>query len=157
MAILYPTSLANLVVEVGTRHCHQTLLASACCKICLCSMTMITLTHINDFSVFSFYKIHTLAYIHSSPAKHTAVVSAICPCGPCFNIKIIFPDIGITIMKRRQSLGGWFNIKMSSYHYRKSHCGDKTILLPSYLHNGISYTGKMASLYWIRTQTILTL
>ena len=27
MAILYPTSLANLVVEVGTRHCHQTLLS----------------------------------------------------------------------------------------------------------------------------------
>ena len=25
MAILYPASLANLVVEVGTRHCHQTL------------------------------------------------------------------------------------------------------------------------------------
>ena len=45
--------------------------------------------------------------------------------------------------------GGWFNIKMSSYQYRKSHCGDKTILRPSYLHNGISYTGKMTSLYWI--------
>ena len=41
---------------------------------------------------------------------------------------------------------------MSSYQYRKSHCGDKTILQPSYLHNGISYTGKMTSLYWIRTQ-----
>ena len=27
LAILYPTSLANLVVEVGTRHSHQTLLA----------------------------------------------------------------------------------------------------------------------------------
>ena len=39
---------------------------------------------------------------------------------------------------------------MSSYQYRKSHCGDKTILWPSYLHNGISYTGKMTSLYWIR-------
>ena len=26
MAILYPASLTNLVVEVGTRHCHQTLL-----------------------------------------------------------------------------------------------------------------------------------
>ena len=26
LAILYPTSLANLVVEVGTRHSHQTLL-----------------------------------------------------------------------------------------------------------------------------------
>ena len=31
-----------------------------------------------------------------------------------------------------------------------SHCRDKTILRPSYLHNGISYTGKMTSLYWIR-------
>ena len=50
------------------------------------------------------------------------------------------------------SPGGWFNIKTTSYQYRKSHCGDKTILRPSYLHNGISYTGKMTSLYWIRTQ-----
>ena len=41
----------------------------------------------------------------------------------------------------------WFNIKMLSYQYRKSHRGDKTILRPSYLHNGISYTGKMTSLY----------
>ena len=43
--------------------------------------------------------------------------------------------------------GGWFNIKMPSYQYRKSHCGDKTILRPSHLHNGISYTGKTTSLY----------
>ena len=41
---------------------------------------------------------------------------------------------------------------MTSYQYRKSHCGDKTILRPSYLHNGISYTGKMISLYWIGAQ-----
>ena len=46
----------------------------------------------------------------------------------------------------------WFNIKMSSYQYRNSHYGDETILRPSYLHNGISYTGKMTSLYWIRAQ-----
>ena len=46
--------------------------------------------------------------------------------------------------------GPWFNIKMSSYQYRKSHCGDKTVVRSSYLHNGISYTGKMTSLYWIR-------
>ena len=50
--------------------------------------------------------------------------------------------------------GGWFNIKMTSYQYNKSHCRDKTILRPSYLHNEISYTGKMASLYWIRAQVI---
>ena len=38
---------------------------------------------------------------------------------------------------------------LSSYQYKKSNCGDKTILRLSYLHNGISYTGKTTSLYWI--------
>ena len=41
---------------------------------------------------------------------------------------------------------------MSSYQYRKSHFGDKTILRPSYLYNGISYNGKKTSLYWIGAQ-----
>ena len=48
------------------------------------------------------------------------------------------------------SPGPRFNIKMTSYQYRKSHCGDKTAVRSSYLYNGISYTGKMTSLYWIR-------
>ena len=43
--------------------------------------------------------------------------------------------------------GPRFNIKMS-YEYRKSHCGDKKVVRSSYLHNGISYTGKTTSLYW---------
>ena len=43
-----------------------------------------------------------------------------------------------------KSPGPWFSIKMASYQCRKSHCGDKTVVRPSYLHNGISYTGKMA-------------
>ena len=51
--------------------------------------------------------------------------------------------------------GPWFNIKMSSYQYRKSHCGDKMILRPSYLHNGISYTSKTTSLYWIGAKAFL--
>ena len=39
---------------------------------------------------------------------------------------------------------GWFNMKMPPYHQcGNSHCGDKTILRPSYLHNGISYTGEI--------------
>ena len=50
--------------------------------------------------------------------------------------------------------GGWINIKMPSYQYRKSHCGNKTILWPSYLHNGISYTGKTTSLCWIGAQLL---
>ena len=48
--------------------------------------------------------------------------------------------------------GPQFNIKMLSYQYRKSHCGDKTVVRSSYLHNGISYPGKMSSLYWIGPQ-----
>ena len=45
--------------------------------------------------------------------------------------------------------GPWFNIKVLSYQYRKSHCGDKTVVKSSCLHNGICYTGKMTSFYWI--------
>ena len=51
-----------------------------------------------------------------------------------------------------QISGSWFNTKMSSYQYRKSHCGDKTAVRSSYLHNGISYTGKMTPFYWISPQ-----
>ena len=54
-----------------------------------------------------------------------------------------------------QATGPWFNIKMSSYQYRKSHCGDKTVVRSSHLHNGISYTGKMSSLYWIGAQDVI--
>ena len=39
-----------------------------------------------------------------------------------------------------------------SCQYNKSHCGDKTILRPSYLHDGITYTDKMTFLYWINPQ-----
>ena len=48
-----------------------------------------------------------------------------------------------------------FSIKMSSYQYRKSHCGDKTVVRSSYLHNGISYTGKMSSLQTPRNLSVL--
>ena len=56
----------------------------------------------------------------------------------------------VSILLWRLCSGSSFNIKMTSYRYGKSHCGGKTILCPSYLHNGISYTGKTTSLYWIR-------
>ena len=45
------------------------------------------------------------------------------------------------------SPGPLFHIKMFSCQYRKSHCGDKTVIRSSYLHNGISYTGKTASFF----------
>ena len=45
---------------------------------------------------------------------------------------------------------------MPSHQYRKSHCGDKSVVRSSYLHNGIPYAGKMASLYWISSLTLKT-
>ena len=52
--------------------------------------------------------------------------------------------------------GSQCNVKMSSYQFRRSRCGDKTILClePSYLLSWISCTGigKIAYLYWIRAQ-----
>ena len=38
---------------------------------------------------------------------------------------------------------GHLIIKMSSYQYRKSHCGDKMVVRSSYLQNEISYTGNI--------------
>ena len=43
-------------------------------------------------------------------------------------------------------------VSSQSHQYRKSHCWDKTILRLTYLHHGISLTGKIASLYWIGGQ-----
>ena len=68
------------------------------------------------------------------------------------NRVLISWDIMIHMYLSNMWPGPWFNIKMSSYRYRKSHCGDKTVVRSSYLHNGISYTGKMTSFYWIRAQ-----
>ena len=61
-------------------------------------------------------------------------------------------NMGIPILVRHYiyiEMAPWFNIKTTSYQYRKSHCGDKTDVRSSDLHNGISYTGKMSSLYGI--------
>ena len=57
------------------------------------------------------------------------------------------------------SPGGWFNIKMSSYQYRKFHCGDKRNLRLFHLHNGISYTCiyLSISLYCIKAQGTMRL
>ena len=77
---------------------------------------------------------------HSSLIEHISHASTI-----LFGMKLI-----LLLQTKLTETGPRFNIKMTSYQYRKTHCGDKTIFRPSYLHNGISYTDKMTSLYWIR-------
>ena len=46
------------------------------------------------------------------------------------------------------NIGGCFNRKFLSYHYRNSHFGDKMVLQPSHLHIVIYYTGKTVSYVW---------
>ena len=88
--------------------------------------------------VLVYLSFHMLAMPHEAKIE---------PCGSS-PTALTGQDTNLSLREQLQS-GHWFNIKMTSYQYRKSHCGDKTIWRPSYLHNGISYTGKMASLYWI--------
>ena len=45
--------------------------------------------------------------------------------------------------------GPRFNTNMLCYQFRKSHCGDNTVVRSSYLDYGISYIDKIASLHWI--------
>ena len=93
--------------------------------------------------------------------------------GPRLNIKTVFPGMGIPMLKIRWSwdhlifnmgipiLARWhlyietapwslIHVMMLSYQYNQSLCGDKTVIRPSvirpsYLHKGISYTGKIMS------------
>ena len=54
-------------------------------------------------------------------------------------------NVPVKTVKESITPGGWFNIKMSFYEDRKSHYGGKMVIRLSYLHNVISYTGKMTS------------
>lgn len=53
-----------------------------------------------------------------------------------------------TDCKVRWPSGALFNIKMTSYWYRTSYCGYKTILQPSYHHNGTSLWCRYQGLLW---------
>ena len=68
------------------------------------------------------------------------------------SLEIIYLQVNSNLSGTNELTRARFNIKMLSYQYRISHWRDKTILRPSYLHNGISYTGKTTPLYWIEAQ-----
>ena len=89
---------------------------------------------------------------------HSIAVAVIQPHGWQSCTKLLNPVCSqmLNAVHHMSSSGPWFNIKMSSYQYRKSHCVDKTVVRSSYLRNGISYTGKMVSLYWIGPSIIFS-
>ena len=74
-------------------------------------------------------------------------------CGSIVNYITVYSTIDQ--MKQLLFAGPWFNIKMSSYLYTNTHCGDEAVVGYCYLHNGISYTGMIASLYWTNPLNVL--
>ena len=69
-------------------------------------------------------------------------------------LKCLLSRLAVVAFAQSIEAWTWFSIQMPSYQYRKSHCGDKTVVRSSYLDNRISYTGNMTSLYWIRAQVL---
>ena len=70
----------------------------------------------------------------------------------CWKISMLVFAWGDTWLARKPQLEG--NIFQrdsgpSTYQYRKSHCQDKIVIRSSHVHNGISYTSEMATLFWI--------
>ena len=61
----------------------------------------------------------------------------------------------IIVIVDSQCTGPWFYKNILSYPYKKSHYGDKTVIRSFNLHNGVSYMGKMASLYQISPQDVV--
>ena len=55
---------------------------------------------------------------------------------------MIYSDFYISLIS-----GPWFNVNISHYQYRKSHCVDKMFIRSFYLHNQISQTAMLSS-YW---------
>ena len=96
------------------------------------SHTSLHLQMIQIFMLFS------QAQLVNYPVIKNLLISSVCP-----------NEINCTLRNTITNNSAWLNIKMLSYQYRKYHCRDKTVTRSSYLHNGISYIGKMASLYWI--------
>ena len=61
---------------------------------------------------------------------------------------VIEYDTGLPpwLLRQCEPPGPCFNLKMSSYQHRKSHCGEKTVVRSSDLHNGISYAVKILNM-----------
>ena len=101
---------------------------------------------------------HTHTRTHIRPNIYTHICIHIYK--PCISyVRVMTPNQSVSyklhfLLPNLWRPGPWFDIKKSSYQYRKSHYGDKTILPPSYLHIRISYTDKTTYLYWIRAQDI---
>ena len=73
------------------------------------------------------------SYIYISHVNVTQTVPDISPLMPMHQDPLL---VAFTYQTCVPETGPWFNIKMSPCQYRKSHCGDKTVVRSSYLIMG---------------------
>ena len=110
------------------------------------------------FNINGHSKTFDFIYLHYTQAINNTVLVSLYACSDerACNLSCLYP-IKISLAEFMQTPwpGPWFNITMSSNQYRKSHCGYKTVIRSSYLHNGISYTGMIKSLYWTNPSSLL--
>ena len=76
------------------------------------------------------------------------ILRSSCPWTPCtyLHYKHVLVNLDLFI----DIIGADSKQKFCLNKYRNSHCGDKMILQLSFLHNGITFIGRMISLYSIR-------
>ena len=71
-----------------------------------------------------------------------------------YYLRLLHRQCQINSLKRLTGAGPRFNKKTPSYRIRNPIVEIKTVVRSSYLHNRISYTGKMSSLYLIGDQLV---
>ena len=94
-------------------------------------------------------KTYICIFYHFSKCEMAKIVE-ILPCGKETPLYLAQSTSRLLMSWQLKEPVGWFKIKVSFYQYRKFNCGGKTMLQLPNLHNVISCTGKMTSLYWIR-------
>ena len=107
MDILYPTSLASLVVEVGTRHSHQILLWRK-------GLIKFAWNSIESF-LWSMMLVADKKLWTSRP-QHATTCSTPHPTGRCFNISLIREQLGPVVRQPLPGLLSWYPI------FKSSHC-----------------------------------
>ena len=138
MAILYPTSLANLLVEVGTRHCHQTLLETVHCG----RQHDVHLSLDNgklqghNYKLISIAAADVLVLNNQAIGSHKYWFNTFCT----WPVKVLYSTQIYHVKLILENKKYHFNIKMSSCQYM-NYTGKMTTW-SSYLYNGNLYTWK---------------
>ena len=108
------------------------------------------IVYVNVFLVFSYCEFTHVSTLHGLKVHIVFVIIRVQPtkrynaCNICMVLSTWFTCIWLYYVY----FGVRLDMKITSYKHKKSHCADKTVTRPCYLHNRIFYTSETVSLYW---------